>query len=389
VTHVSLAMAVLLTAVQATAASAQSGTAVPGRLEFDGGVLWMGAQSLGSRDANLTTGTGSTLRLFSSTSDLLAVAGFEGRIAVKVTRALEAHASMSYAKPELRTRVSNDTENSVAVTASESVQQYIVGAGLLWYLPSKRSGPRLRPFVAAGAAYLRQRKALQAQVKGTQAAVKLLEQRRQRVAAFYNDYDQRRLLVAEYHVLADKAADFDGRSYDLRTPAGRAQFKARLLSFIRPEAREVILEIAQHYHDQFGRPLPITSLVRTERYQQKLGEVNANATQIAIPPHTSGLAFDVYDRYMTAGEQNELMRYVAKLKDEGRVEALRENRDHIHIYAFADGRRPSETLIARSLDSVRPALMGSPRRAPALKKGAVRRPAASRGVLRPALSSSP
>jgi hypothetical protein len=183
-------------------------------------------------------------------------------------------------------------------------------------------------------------------------------------------------------VLADKAADFNGRSYDLRTPAGRAQFKARLLSFIRPEAREVLLEIARHYHDQFGRPLPVTSLVRTERYQQKLGEVNANATQIATPPHTTGLAFDVYDRYMTAAEQNELMRFVARLEDEGRVEALRETRDHIHIFAFADGRRPAEALIARSLEAVRPALMGSPRRAPAVKKSALRRPVLSRSASR-------
>ena len=227
------------------------------------------------------------------------------------------------------------------------------------------------------AAYLRRRKALQAQVKGTQAAVKVLEQRRGRVAAFYDDYDKRRLLVAEYHVLADKAADFDGRHYDLRTPAGRAQFKARLLSFIRPEARDVILEIAQHYHDRFDRPLPITSLVRTERYQQLLGEVNANATRIATPPHTTGLAFDVFDRYMTAAEQNELMRYVAELKDAGRVEALRENRDHIHIYAFADGRRPSEALIAGSLDDIRPALMGPPRRTTLIRKR-TRRPALSR-----------
>ena len=44
--------------------------------------------------------------------------------------------------------------------------------------------------------------------------------------------------------LREEIWDFDGRSYDLRTPAGRAQFKARLLSFIRPEAREVLLEIA-------------------------------------------------------------------------------------------------------------------------------------------------
>ena len=44
----------------------------------------------GLQDANLTTGTGSTLRLFSSTSDLLAAAGFEGRVAVKVTPTVDA-----------------------------------------------------------------------------------------------------------------------------------------------------------------------------------------------------------------------------------------------------------------------------------------------------------
>jgi hypothetical protein len=239
--------------------------------------------------------------------------------------------------------------------------------------------PRLRK---QRAAYLRRRKALQAQVRGTQAAVKVLEQRRRRVASFYDDYEKRRALVAEYRLLTDKAADFNGRSYDVRTPAGRAQFKARLLSFLRPEAREVMLEIARDYHAQTGRPLPVTSLIRTERYQQRLGEVNANATQIAAPPHTTGLAFDVFDRYMTAAEQNGLMRFVARLEDEGRVEALRENRDHIHIFAFADGRRPTEALIASSLDAVRPGAAPPPRRAPAMKKGVTL--STSRGAPSPA-----
>jgi len=266
-----------------------------------------------------------------------------------------------------------DFQDGDAAMADSIVELKDKAAGLQKDLRALKA-PKLRK---QRAAYLRQRKTLQAQIKGTQAAVKVLGQRRTRVAAFYDDYDKRRLLVAEYQVLADKAADFDGRSYDIRTPAGRAQFKARLLSFIRPEARDVILEIAKHYHDKFDRPLPITSLVRTERYQQLLGEVNTNATRIATPPHTTGLAFDVYDHYMSAAEQNELMRYVAELKDEGRVEALRENRDHIHIYAFADGRRPPEALIARSLDDIRPALMGSPRRASVVKKG-TRRPALSR-----------
>ena len=149
-------MAAVLTALHVTAARAQPVGAVPGRLEFDAGIFWAGGQPLGSQEANLTTGTGSTFRFFSSTSDLLAAAGFEGRVAVKVTPTVDARVSMSYAKPELRTRVTNDVENSAGATVSESVQQYLVGGGIDWYIASRRSGARIRPFIGGGAAYLRQ-----------------------------------------------------------------------------------------------------------------------------------------------------------------------------------------------------------------------------------------
>jgi hypothetical protein len=129
---------------------------VAGRLELAAGLLWVGGQPLGSRDANLTTGTGGTLRLFSSTSELAAAAGFEARVGVRVTRAFDVEASASYGTPELRTRVSNDLENTTGATASESVKQYTVGAGVLWYAPSRKSSLRVRPFVIGGAAYLRQ-----------------------------------------------------------------------------------------------------------------------------------------------------------------------------------------------------------------------------------------
>ncbi len=151
-----LVMAAVLTAMHVTAAHAQPVNAVPGRLEFDAAIMWAGAQPLGSQDANLTTGTGSTLRLFSSTSDLLAAAGFEGGVAVKVTRTVDARVSMSYAKPQLRTRVTNDSENSAGANVSEVVQQYVVGGGIDWYVASRRSGARIRPFIGGGAAYLRQ-----------------------------------------------------------------------------------------------------------------------------------------------------------------------------------------------------------------------------------------
>jgi hypothetical protein len=137
-------------------AAAQPVSAIPGRLELGAGLSWMGAQPLGSRDANLTTGTGSLLRLFSSTSDLHPVAGFEGRVGVKLTRAIEVEALASYATPQLRTRVSNDTENSAGATVTESVQQYNVGAAVIWYAMARKAGARTHPFVTAGAGYLRQ-----------------------------------------------------------------------------------------------------------------------------------------------------------------------------------------------------------------------------------------
>src|SRR6185436_12150477 len=140
-------------------------------------------------------------------------------------------------------------------------------------------------------------------------------------------------------------------------------------SFIRPEARDVILEIAHEYKEKFGRPLPVTSLVRTEEYQARLGEAgNPNATKISTAPHTTGLAFDVLYKFMSSAEQDGLMALIARLEDEGRVEALRENLNHIHVFAFADGQRPQESLIQASLqqvDAELPAARPAPRKAKA------------------------
>src|SRR5438067_8294469 len=140
----------------ARSAAAQS-QSLPGTLELAIGTVWSGAQSLGSRDANLSTGTGGTLRLFSSSSELGAVAGIEARVGLKVKRTVEVEGVVSYARPELRTTISGDTENGLGVTAVESVHQYQFGGSVLRYLPihsSRRAG--LMPFAFGGASYLRQ-----------------------------------------------------------------------------------------------------------------------------------------------------------------------------------------------------------------------------------------
>ncbi|HEV2801721.1 MAG TPA: DUF5715 family protein [Pyrinomonadaceae bacterium] len=194
------------------------------------------------------------------------------------------------------------------------------------------------------------RKRLLSEVGENERAVKVLKERKKLLDSFYRSEKSRRLLAAEYEIIGTLARDFGGRAYDLQNAAERKAFKVRLLSHLRPAALKVLEEIAQTYRDKFGRPLAVTSLVRPDEYQRQLRETNPNATLIEVPPHTTGLAFDLYYRYMNAAEQNFIMSELARLQDDGRIEAIRENRDHYHVFAFAEGRRPDEALIRQTLN---------------------------------------
>jgi hypothetical protein len=71
---------------------------------------------------------------------------------------------------------------------------------------------------------------------------------------------------------------------------------------------------------------------------------------IETPPHSTGLAFDIDYRYMSPGEQTFLMAELARLKNEGRIEVIRERNANYHVFAFVNGTRPSDDLITAALD---------------------------------------
>jgi hypothetical protein len=146
----------LLASLGASSAMAQSVPPEPGRVELGFGLLWVGSQSLGSATATETTSTGGQLPLFSTSTALASRTGIEGRLAVRVWRSIAIEAAGSYATPDIRTQISNDFEGAAAVTATERIQQYTVGGGIIWRLPFARTGWHLSPFVTAGAGYLRQ-----------------------------------------------------------------------------------------------------------------------------------------------------------------------------------------------------------------------------------------
>ena len=161
-------------------------------------------------------------------------------------------------------------------------------------------------------------------------------------------------LWRDYDSLQALAQNFGGRSFNLDDSTDREALKVYLLSSLRPQALKVLEEIARPYRDNFNRPLPVSSLVRPEQYQRALRRVNRYASSIDTPPHSTGLAFDIDYRYMSIAEQNFVMNELARMKKEGRIEVLRERGANYHVFAFLEGRRPSDDLITASLDEVGP-----------------------------------
>jgi hypothetical protein len=194
---------------------------------------------------------------------------------------------------------------------------------------------------------------LQAQINVKEKALKAAREDKELLERYYDNAVRRRQLFSDYESLESLAKSFSGRTYDIEDASSRREMKVRMLSSLRPAALKVLEEIAGSYREKFGRPLPITSLVRPDEYQYALSKVNPNAVRIETPPHSTGLAFDVYYRFMTAEEQSYVMDYLARLKDEGRIEVLRENRDHYHVFAFVDGVRPDESQISASLNKTK------------------------------------
>ena len=165
----------------------------------------------------------------------------------------------------------------------------------------------------------------------------------------YGSPESRQRLLSDYASLQTLAKNFDGRSFNLDNSNDRQAFKVNLLSSLRPQALKMLEELAKAYHDKFDRPLPVSSLVRPEQYQHVLRRFNRAAVLIDTPPHSTGLAFDIDYRYMSGAEQNFLMNELARTKDAGRIEVLRERNANYHVFVFLDGTRPSDDLITASL----------------------------------------
>ena len=166
----------------------------------------------------------------------------------------------------------------------------------------------------------------------------------------YGHSESRQRLFRDYETLQTLAKNFAGRAFNLDDSTDRQAMKVTMLSSLRPEALKILEEVGKAYHEKFERPLPVSSLVRPEQYQTALRKVNRNAVLIETPPHSTGLAFDIDYRYMSGDEQTFVMTELARLKQEGRIEVIRERSANFHVFAFVDAQRPPDELITASLE---------------------------------------
>jgi hypothetical protein len=163
---------------------------------------------------------------------------------------------------------------------------------------------------------------------------------------FENGQVELKTTDAKYQTLKKLADDFGGTKYDLEKPADRKQFKVRLLRMITPQAKTVLDQLAAAYQKRFSRPLRVTSLTRSVEYQIELNKTNPDSFLVkdkdAIPSHSTGLAFDLGYKHMTAEEQNFLMNKIEDLELKGKADGVREAGVNatLHVFVYADGKAP-------------------------------------------------
>ena len=150
----------------------------------------------------------------------------------------------------------------------------------------------------------------------------------------------------KYQILSQLASNFSGQKYDLNNPGDRKQMRMRLLRMFNPHAKPILKELADAYFAKFGRPLRVTSLTRSMDYQILLNRGNPNSFKVrgadALPPHTSGCAFDLARKHMTAEEQNFVMQKLAEMERANKLDALVEYGVNacFHIFIWSDGIPP-------------------------------------------------
>jgi hypothetical protein len=144
----------VLVVLTASTARAQSGPPVH-RLQLGAGVGFFGGATLGDADASLRTSSSDPYQLFATSSRQAGTIALDLHAAVDLTRRFGLEAHTLFARPDVRTSVTDDAEGAPSVDAVERLDQYLIDGGIVIRLSEFRM-KSWEPFATGGAGYLRQ-----------------------------------------------------------------------------------------------------------------------------------------------------------------------------------------------------------------------------------------
>ena len=97
--------------------------------------------------------------------------------------------------------------------------------------------------------------------------------------------------------------------------------------YLRPWSKLFLDRLSSQFRRRFGRPLRITSLIRTSGYQNQLSRRNGNAAAAVgkkRSSHLTGASLDISKKGMTAAQQRWVRNVLASIKAKGYLFAVEE-----------------------------------------------------------------
>jgi hypothetical protein len=138
-----------------------------------------------------------------------------------------------------------------------------------------------------------------------------------------------------------------GLDIDSRLPLNRR--------YTRPWTARFLSNLARAHEELFGRPLQLTSAVRTVNFQRHLARYNGNAAPISgdtASPHLTGEAIDLGKKGMSLKEIAWMRAVLGELQASGKLDVEEEFEQacfHISVYkTYAPHSAPPAELVARN-----------------------------------------
>ena len=108
--------------------------------------------------------------------------------------------------------------------------------------------------------------------------------------------------------------------------------------YLRPWTKLFLSRLSSQFRARFGKPLRVTSLLRSAQYQRSLQRRNGNAASAAGPKrssHLTGASLDISKKGLTQRERDWLRRVLSSLRTKGYLYAIEEYKQPVfHIMVF-------------------------------------------------------